>query len=97
MTLRKRKLTVVIAVAATIILANVWGIAGLLDRAGVIRIADDIRREYLTGTAIAVIAVLLFLLKEPIGTLAGWIKRCRVCQRLLLRGGKYCGRCGSRL
>jgi hypothetical protein len=97
MTLRKRKLTVVIAVAAVIILANVWGIAALLDGAGVIRFADHIRREYLTGTAIAVIAVLLFLLTEPIGMVAGWVKRCRVCRRLLVGSAKYCGRCGSRV
>ena len=97
MTLRKRKLTIVIAVAAIIILANVWGIAALLDRAGVIRVADHIRREYLTGTAIAVIVVLLFLLKEPICMAAGWIKRCRVCQRLLMGSPRYCAKCGSRM
>jgi len=74
MTLRKRKLIIVIAAAAIIVLANVWGIAALLDWAGVIRCADHIRREYLTGTAIAVIVVLLFLLREPIGMAAGWIK-----------------------
>lgn len=96
MTLRQRKLTIVIVVAAIIILANVWGIAALLDRAGVIRAADHIRREYLTGTAVAIIVVLLFLMTEPIGMAAAWIKRCRVCQRLLVGSAKYCGRCGSR-
>jgi len=84
----------VIGIAVVLVLANVWGIASWLDKAGVLDLAKYVRREYLTGTAISIIAVLLILLMPPAGQ---FLKRCRVCQRLLLGTAKYCGRCGSRV
>jgi len=97
MSLGRKKLAVLAVMAAVLGIANVRGIAAWLEHADVIAFAQHIHREYLTGTAIAVIAVLLFLLSEPIGMAAGWIKRCRVCRRLLVRSAQYCGRCGSRV
>ena len=97
MKLATRKLIILLAIVAVLVVANALAIAAWLDHSGIIDFARHIRREYLTGTAIAVIAVPLFLLTEPIGMAAGWIRRCGVCQHLLLRKGKYCGRCGSRV
>jgi hypothetical protein len=95
--LATRKLIILLIIIVVLVVANALAIAAWLDHSGIIDFARHIRSEYLTGTSIAVIAALLFLLTEPIGMAAGWIKRCRVCQHLLLRRGKYCGRCGSRI
>ena len=99
MNLRIRKLIVVSVVAAVILLANVWVIAGWLDDVGVVAWACHLRSEYLTGTAIAVIVALLFLLGPPVRYVVGswWHKRGPVCDCLLLRQGKYCAECGSRV
>jgi hypothetical protein len=49
-----------------------------------------------TGTSVTVIVALLILL--PSGTVfAICAARCRVCGAVLLRRGKYCGECGSRV
>ena len=52
-----------------------------------------------TGIAITVILTLLFLLggAGAIGTCGRLIWRCPVCDRTLLRPGRYCGACGSRV
>ncbi|MCY2950813.1 MAG: hypothetical protein NTU53_02415 [Planctomycetota bacterium] len=97
MKLATRKLIILLAIVVVLAAANALAIVAWLDHSGIIDFAGHIRSEYLTGTAIAVIAALLYLLTEPIGMAAGWIKRCRVCQHLLLRRGKYCGRCGCRI
>ena len=94
MSLKTRKLLLMAGIAVVLVLANVWGIASWLDKAGVVNLARCVRREYLTGTAITIIVVLLVLLMPPAGQ---FIKRCRVCQRLLLGSARYCGRCGSRV
>ena len=94
MSLKTRRLVLVVAIVSVAVMANIWGIAAWMEKAGVVDLARYVRREYLTGTAITIIVVLLVLLMPPAGQL---IKRCRVCQRLLLGTGKYCGRCGSRV
>lgn len=93
MSLRRRKITVAIAMAVVLVLANVWRIATWLETAGVVGFAKYVRREFLTGTAIAIIVVLLVLLMPSAGQL---LRRCRVCQRLLLGSARYCARCGSK-
>ena len=99
MNLRIRKLIVVSVIAAVILLANVRVIAGWLDDAGLVAWARSLRSEYFTGTALAVIGVLLVLLCPPVRYVVGssWHKRCPVCDCLLLRQGKYCAECGSRV
>ena len=97
MALRIRKLIVVSVIAAVIVLANVWVIAGWLDDVGVVAWARNLRSEYFTGTALAVIVVLLFLLGPSASRTVAWLQRCPVCDHLLLRRGKYCAECGSRV
>ena len=93
MTLGVRKLVVAGVVVAVVLLANALVIAHWLDDAGVLDASRRIRSEFFTGTALTIVAVLLVLLVPP-GKL---VTRCRNCDNLILREGKYCPRCGSRL
>lgn len=100
MTLRMRKIIVAAAVAAILVLANFLVLAGWLDQVGVIGWAQGLRHEYLTGTAITVIVVLLVLLVPQSRVLLigpGAQCRCRVCDGVLDRPGRYCPSCGSRI
>ena len=95
MSIGTRKLVVASFIAALLLLANAGTILAWLSEWGVLPLAEHIRSEYLTGTAIAVIVALLILLPGR----AVWaicIRRCPVCDSLLLRRGKYCAECGSR-
>ena len=95
MTLGIRKLIVVSLVGGLFLLANLWFVVTWLDSHGVIRAARQIRIEYLTGTALTLIVVLLVLLVGP--AKAGvWPRRCSVCGERLAMAGKYCAACGSR-
>ena len=96
MALGVRKLIVLGLVASVFLLANVMFVAHWLNEVGAIEFARDIRREFLTGTAITIIVVLLILLVKPGGVTQGLIRRCPVCDHRLLRG-KYCGECGSKV
>ena len=77
-------------------LDNVWFVVKWLDEYGVVEGAKYLKSEYLTGTAITIILVLLFLLVKPgkniVGN-SGLIRRCPVCDHLLTDGkGKVlCG------
>ena len=95
MVLRTRKLVVAGVIAAVLFLANALVIAMWLGEAGVIGWVQSIRSEYLTGTALTIIVVLLFLLGSPVRK--ALIRRCGVCDHFLLRPGSYCGACGSRV
>jgi len=59
MSLKTRKIMLVVAIVAVVVGANIWGIAAWLNKAGVVDLAKHVRREYLTGTAITIIVVLL--------------------------------------
>lgn len=95
MTLGRRKFVVVAVIAEVFLLANAFGLVRLLAAIGLVDLARYVRSEYLTGTALAVIAVLLVLLTSPSRTQLA--KRCRVCDCLLPRHGRYCPDCGSRM
>lgn len=57
--------------------------------------ARGIRAEYLTGTAVTVIVVLLVLLVSP--KAGALVRKCPVCDHVLVSRGKYCGECGSKV
>ena len=99
MALGLRKLAVIAVIAFVFLLANFLTLAHWLSTAGLIDWAHGMRREYLTGTAITVILALLFLLASPRGRSKPleWVRRCPVCDQLLLRKGRYCPECGSRV
>ena len=96
MSIGSRKLAVASVIVAVLLLANAGGLVVWLQDLGVIPLAQYIRSEYITGTAIAVVVALLVLLPGR----AVWaicVRRCPVCDSLLLRQGKYCAECGSRM
>ena len=99
MSLRAKKIVVVAVIASIVLFANFWTLAGWLDRVGVVAFAQHMRSEYATSTAITVILALVFLLggAGAIGTCGRFIRRCPVCEHTLLRPGRYCGACGSRV
>ena len=97
MTLGIRKLIVLVLVAALFLVANLMLVANWLQEKGVIDWAKYIHREYLTGTAITIIVVLLILLVAPRGQGFRLRKQCPVCDHTLHTSAKYCSDCGSRL
>ena len=62
MTLGMRKLIVAGSGGAVFLLANALIVAHWLDKAGVVQFAGKLRSEFVTGTAITIIVVLLVLL-----------------------------------
>ena len=96
MTLGIRKLIVLGVVAAVFLLANFLLVAGWLQENGVIDWARSIRKEYLTGTAITIILVLLVLLAQRHAGNGRMTRRCPVCDHRLPAASRYCSDCGSR-
>ena len=94
-----RKLVVIVAIGLILMFAGLPSIVAWLDRVGIIGWARSVIAEYITGTAITIIVVLLFVLPREI-----WIRRCQpfhtlqcpVCEASLYRDGRYCPECGSR-
>lgn len=100
MTLGVRKAVVAGLAVIIFLMASAQMLANWLDQMGVIRWASFVRREFLTGTAIAVILALLILLAPSGRVVVGssaLIRRCPVCDHVLLRKGRYCPECGSRV
>ncbi len=96
MTLAGRKRLVAGCVLLLIGFANLGMFVNWLESLGIIAWAQHVRDQYLTGTAITVVAVLLVLLPSG-AVVAVCAQRCRVCDAVLLRRGKYCNECGSRV
>jgi hypothetical protein len=96
MTLGIRKLFVLGLAAGVFLLGNLWLVVGWLQDHGVIDGARYVRAEYLTGTAITIIVVLLILLARPNAERPAWFRRCSVCDHTLVSSGRYCTECGSR-
>jgi hypothetical protein len=95
MSLTIRKAIVLVLIGSIFLLGNIVLVANWLSQTGVVDWARSIRAEYLTGTAVTIIAVLLILLVSPkAGPL---VRRCPVCNHVLLSRGKYCGECGSKV
>ena len=78
-------------------MANFVLVANWLQEKGVIDWARYIHKEYLTGTAVTIIVVLLILLVSPGRGSFRLGKNCPVCDHRVRGGTKYCGDCGSRL
>jgi hypothetical protein len=100
MTLARRKTLAISALLAIIVLANFSNLARWLDNIGVIPWAQTVRDRYITGTAITIIAVLLVLIVPQARVFIigrGAQSRCRVCDSVLDRPGRYCPTCGSRI
>jgi hypothetical protein len=96
MTLAVRKRIVAGVVLLLLGLANIGVFVSWLEAIDVLAWAQYVCERYLTGTAITVIVALLILLPSG-AVVAICVRRCRVCDALLFRRGKYCAECGSRV
>ena len=97
MTLGIRKVIVLGLVSCVFVTANALLVASWLADKGVIDIAKNIRAEYLTGTAITIIIVLMILLVGGRSSGTGFFRRCPVCDHRLMGRGAYCSDCGSKV
>ena len=96
MSLGIRKVTVLALVVGIFLLANLWFLVNWLQDQGVVDVAQYVRAEYLTGTAITVIIALLILFVRPNGERSTIVRRCSVCEHVMLGMGRYCSACGSK-
>ena len=97
MSLTIRKIMVLGLIGAILLLGNILLVAGWLAERGVVDWARDVRAEYLTGTAVTIIAILLILLVTPKTGAKGLVHRCPVCDHVLVGRGSYCPECGSKV
>lgn len=97
MTLGIRKLIVLAAVGLVFAVGNLWILVNWLQDHGVIDWARYLRAEYLTGTAITIILVLLVLLARTSSDGTRWLRRCSICDRVVAGSGRYCSDCGSKI
>lgn len=93
-----RRILIISAIAAVLLLAGLPAITAGLTRIGVIGLASAIRGEYLNGTVLALVAVFMALVpREP--AIARHVQpvtdHCRVCGAEMQRAAHYCPRCGS--
>jgi hypothetical protein len=96
MSLTIRKIIVLGLIWSVLLISNVLFVANWLADKGIVDWAKNIRAEYLTGTAITIIAVLLILLVSPKATTRGLVRRCPVCDHVLMGRRSYCAECGSK-
>ena len=95
-----RKIIVLGLTGIIFLLANVLVVASWISDTGIAEKAGWVRKEFLTGTAVAVILVLLILLVSPrnaCGKAIGFTRRCPVCDERLVGNVNYCGECGSKV
>ena len=100
MSMTIRKVIVLGLIGMIFLMANILVVANWIAETGIADKAVWVRREFLTGTAIAVILVLLILLVSPknvTGKAFGFARRCPVCDKRLIGNVNYCGECGSRI
>ncbi len=100
MSLIVRKTIVLGLIGIIFLLANILVVANWVSDTGISEKASWIRHEFLTGTAVAVILVLLILLVSPrnaCGKTIGFARRCPICDKRLIGNPSYCGECGSKV
>lgn len=101
MSLTIRKIIVLSLIGVIFLMANILMVANWLAEKGLTEKANWLRDEFLTGTAIAVIIALLILLVNPKSASSdksvGLVRRCPVCDHVLLSRGSYCSECGSKV
>ena len=99
MSLTVRKIVVLGLIGIIFLAANILVVANWISDPGIAEKAGWIRREFLTGTAIAVILTLLILLVSPktSGRTISFTRRCPVCDKRLIGNVNYCSECGSKI
>jgi len=99
MSLTIRKMIVLGLIGIIFLMANILVVANWIAETGIADKAVWVRKEFLTGTAIAVILALLILLVSPkvSGRAVGFTRRCPVCDKRLIGYVNYCSECGSKV
>ena len=100
MSLTVRKSIVLGLIGIIFLTANILVVANWIAETGIAEKAGWARREFLTGTALAVILALLVLLVSPksaAGNAISFTRRCPVCDKRLYGNADYCGHCGSKI
>ena len=100
MSLIVRKMIVLGLIGIIFLTANILIVANWISDTGIAEKAGWVSREFLTGTAVAVILVLLILLVSPknaAGKAIGFTRRCPVCDKRLIGSPNYCAECGSKV
>ena len=97
MSLTIRKVIVLGSIGSILLLGNILLMANWLAEKGLVDWARGIRAEYLTGTAVTIIVVLLILLVTPRAGAGRLVRRCPVCDHVLFSRGGYCSECGSKV
>jgi len=95
-----RKIIVLGLIGTIFLMANVLVVANWIAETGIADKAGWLRREFLTGTAIAVILALLVLLVSPknaTGKAISFTRRCPVCDKRLIGNVNYCSECSSKV
>ena len=96
MSLMIRKIIVLGLIGLIFQAGNILLVANWLAEKGIEQKTNWLREEFLTGTAIAVIIVLLILLVNPknvSGRAIGFTRRCPVCDKRLIGNPNYCSEC----
>lgn len=101
MSLTIRKIIVLGLIAMIFLTANILVVANWISDTGIAEKAGWLRKEFLTGTAIAVTIVLLILLTSPKSSSSGramsFSRGCPVCDKRLIGNVSYCSACGSKV
>lgn len=95
LSLRLRKFALLTLIALVLLMGNLIAITAWLNQAGAIDLAQRVRKEYLTGTAITILVALMILIVSPRASASATSRSCPVCDKPH-RGGSYCRHCGSR-
>ena len=100
MSLTIRKIVVLGLIGMVFLMANILLVANWIAETGIAEKAGWVRKEFLTGTAIAVIVALLILLVNPRNASSkavSLIRRCPACDHRLIGYPSYCSECGSKV
>jgi len=100
MSLGIRKIVVILLIGLILLAGNILLVANWLAEKGVAEKASWIRENFLTGTAVTIILVLLILLVSPrngSSKVFGLLRSCPVCDHRLIGRANYCGDCGSKV
>lgn len=99
MSLTIRKIIVLGLIGIIFLTANILVVANWIAETGIADKAGWLRKEFLTGTAIAMILALLILLVNPkvSSRAVSFTRRCLVCDKRLIGNPSYCSECGSKV
>ena len=95
MTLTIRRIVVLGIIGTILLLGNILFVASWLAEKGVVGWAHCVRAEYLTGTVVTIIVVLLILLVSLKAKAVGCLRRCPVCDKVLVNRGAHYAKGGA--